>query len=1229
MDFLRPPKPRPLRIAIPLLAASIISLVIAGSGCKKLDIDSNCLNQNAQCFKKDKTPPAVQSSQAIPATGTTTVSVLTALQVTFSEELKDATNTANYKLVNAGTLQIASVDKTGANSVQLNLTGQVANGQIILTFPGLTDFGGNALVAGSNVTLLGNVNIGIVFEDASSTYYVNSDATPTGGTAITQAVIHWHHDYDKDNSNAYVVKLGGSTCADATPATGTNVSGSNLIFNTGVTTTITVASSFASAGSYFVRICVDNAGRNKSGEGVATVISDNAEPVVVTDNSGGNYSSVPPVNFSCTDNCSTVAYTMATGNTLPAAPVAPTFNASGSVTGGTLVTGPWNITPGSYPWYTVVRLVAFDKSGNQSPQVTYTFLVDPSIPNVTFGSPASTHDYVSSGGFTSTTINWQSDKAGSYIICRGGTGCNTTPGCVGGTAIGGIVSYPTANNPIATAVANGSLSAGSNTLHICVANLTNTQVGDATRSITLDNTAPTIASTSPADAANGVLPTGSFTINFTEGVGLDTTTITTNTTDNSCSGSIQVSLASDNFATNKCVRMAASPVQVAGSTYRVTPYGRLNPGQYKLRVTGAIKDLAGNALSAFTQATGFTVTGLLRQFTFNDDGTNLADQAQSGFDLTAVGSPVKITGVDGDANGAYKFNGPGSAYLAGLDTQLPNGPAPRTICAWAMASNQCSGICMAAMYGTTSEGPYLGFWNGRGVYGAFGGLDYQGATNLPINTWVHLCSVYDGSAVIVYVNGVQNGTTASAWNTVLGSGLTIGRQSGGTGYAMNGRLDDVRVYAGALSAAEVRQMAVQVPNGLQVYYSFSDAASSTATDYSSNGHSGTPGGGPTATPDRFAVPGAAYNFNAATKYIAGNDSGLPAGNSPRTMCSWMRPATLPSAGGFAIAAKYGSPSTSAANYIGLYNNAGTMNAIYSGWGDHLNIAYNFAANTWYHICGSYDGTNAQLYVNGALIGFLAKSWNTTLIGANGIVVGRGDMTTSYPFTGDVDDVRIYNRVLADNEILALSGQLGVGLVRQYTFAGGALSDDAGVGNTLTPVGAPASTTRPGDLSGSAFYLNGSSQFFTGNDAGLPMGASARTMCAWVNTPTNAAGTFIMSYGTVVTSQNSFLAQLNNGDGIFGSFSTNYTAAGAIPANSWAHICGVLDSTGLTSVFVNGSLASGSTPAITTFATISSGVFAIGARSDSSLSSVWNGSLDSIRVYNRALGLAEMQELSGY
>ena len=71
-------------------------------------------------------------------------------------------------------------------------------------------------------------------------------------------------------------------------------------------------------------------------------------------------------------------------------------------------------------------------------------------------------------------------------------------------------------------------------------------------------------------------------------------------------------------------------------------------------------------------------------------------------------------------------------------------------------------------------------------------------------SWYYLAGVYDGSTVQVYVNGVQESSAAFVGTLLQTSQpLCIGRY-GSVGEAMNGRIDDLRVYNRALSTAEIQ-----------------------------------------------------------------------------------------------------------------------------------------------------------------------------------------------------------------------------------------------------------------------------------------------------------------------------------------------------------------------------------------------------------------------------------------
>ena len=85
---------------------------------------------------------------------------------------------------------------------------------------------------------------------------------------------------------------------------------------------------------------------------------------------------------------------------------------------------------------------------------------------------------------------------------------------------------------------------------------------------------------------------------------MDNTSVTTNTDNASCSGTLGVS--SDNFS--NCVQMSSAPASSSDNmTFTLDPSGSLTGGTtYKTRVTTGVKDTAGNAMSSqYETSSGF------------------------------------------------------------------------------------------------------------------------------------------------------------------------------------------------------------------------------------------------------------------------------------------------------------------------------------------------------------------------------------------------------------------------------------------------------------------------------------------------------------------------------------------------------------------------------------------------------------------------------------------------
>ena len=119
----------------------------------------------------------------------------------------------------------------------------------------------------------------------------------------------------------------------------------------------------------------------------------------------------------------------------------------------------------------------------------------------------------------------------------------------------------------------------------------------------VDTTALTVSSIYPTDNQSGVSITDNISVTFSET--MDTTYVTTNSSDTYCSGTLRVS--SDNFST--CVKMSSSPASSnSDKTFTLDPSDNLSYSTtYKIIVTTGVKDSAGNTLSSqYETSSGFT-----------------------------------------------------------------------------------------------------------------------------------------------------------------------------------------------------------------------------------------------------------------------------------------------------------------------------------------------------------------------------------------------------------------------------------------------------------------------------------------------------------------------------------------------------------------------------------------------------------------------------------------------
>jgi PKD repeat protein len=198
--------------------------------------------------------------------------------------------------------------------------------------------------------------------------------------------------------------------------------------------------------------------------------------------------------------------------------------------------------------------------------------------------------------------------------------------------------------------------------------------------------------------------------------------------------------------------------------------------------------------------------GLVAEYLFDGDAKDTSGNNNDG----VVHGAVLIADRFQRAAKAYYFNGK-SSYI-----QVPNSPGLQldkslTIAAWVNIfsfTGPNSDIAMLVSKAEKELSYELFIHNGNLVSALNEKIWNGGSVYVPQKQWHHVAFTWDGSQIKYYLNGVQDPKIINFDETlnVTTHDLYLGRSPfGGAGFDeyLHGKLDDVRIYNRALSAAEI------------------------------------------------------------------------------------------------------------------------------------------------------------------------------------------------------------------------------------------------------------------------------------------------------------------------------------------------------------------------------------------------------------------------------------------
>lgn len=520
-------------------------------------------------------------------------------------------------------------------------------------------------------------------------------------------------------------------------------------------------------------------------------------------------------------------------------------------------------------------------------------------------------------------------------------------------------------------------------------------------------------------------------------------------------------------------------------------------------------------------------------------------------------------------------------------------------------------------------------------------IDINSKTGLNDNKWHHITFTIDRDGVgTPYTDGAMGTTTSvsslngsninSSFSDTIGADLGTSFPVGTNNF--KGFLDDVRIYPYARSAAQIKKdyasglsgmgsaeganvnvgskSSKGLSDGLVGYWKFDEGVGTTSADSSGNGNLATFAAGtsaPTWTGGKFGI-GTSYDGSNDYIYVTDTTSSPLDVTTGLSEFAWIYITAngdilgKPNKYKFAI---------SSSKIIAALDTTG------KAWDWATNSSNTtLSTNTWYHAGFTYSSSTNKVtyYLNGQPDGTDTSFSGTINTDDSSVKIGYGGSTY---FTGNIDEIRIYNRALSPTEIKDLYN-FAPGPVAYWDFNEGtgttAYDSSGNSNNGVFGTGNSSPSWITGKY-GKALSFDGNNDYVNaGNGTVLNPGLGSFTVEMWTKVthmPSGNAGILTKSY-----SQNYgiYYTASNDEIGLYAQSGSNHNGIDISPYYSqWVHLTWTVDNTNdIQKSYVNGIFNNQTNYTISDLSTTAP--FNFGRYSPEN-NNYFTGLIDDVKIYN--------------